>query len=385
MALVQTLTSPVEGISCHAWNGDRTQIAVCPNSNEIHIYDTRNWIKLHTLTEHDLLVTAIDWSPVTNKIVSCSHDRNAFVWTYDDDASVWRPSLVLLRIDRAALDVKWSHDGVRFAVASGAKSVPVCTYEASQDWWVSKLIKKKFKSTVLCCAFHPSNGQLLATGCADFKCRVISTFNSDVDGMNVNFGPFASTHSPVEFGEVYVELSSQSWVHAVAWSPSGNSLAYASHDSRVYVATFGVSAEPPVQVIRLPDLPFTSLMFLSERAFVGAGYDFNPAIYKLSGSAWTFHGLVDDVESSTGAASPVAETSNAARARELFRSKTTRGNDGKTDSDILKTKHERFINCIQNATRGSGPITTISTSAYDGKLVQWNLQSLDVKFSQLSL
>jgi hypothetical protein len=29
--------------------------------------------------------------------------------------------------------------------------------------WVSKMIKKKFKSTVLCCAFHPNNPQLLAT------------------------------------------------------------------------------------------------------------------------------------------------------------------------------------------------------------------------------
>ena len=90
--------------------------------------------RICNVTQHDLLVSAIDWSPVTNKIVSCSHDRNAFVWTYDADATVWRPSLVLLRIDRAALDVKWSFDGVRFAVASSAKCVPVCTYEASQDW-----------------------------------------------------------------------------------------------------------------------------------------------------------------------------------------------------------------------------------------------------------
>ncbi len=247
------------------------------------------------------------------------------------------------------------------------------------------MIKKKFKSTVLCCAFHPSNGQLLATGCADFKCRVISTFNSDVDGTNVNLGPFASTHIPVEFGEVYVELSSQAWVHAVAWSPSGNSLAYASHDSRVYVATFGISAEPPVQVIRLPDLPFTTLLFLSENAFVGAGYDFNPAIYKQSNGNWSFHAMVDDADNSASASSPVAETSNAARARELFKAKTIRGQDAKLDSDILKTKHERYINCVQNATRGNGPITTISTSSYDGKLIQWNLQSLDVKFSQLSL
>lgn len=71
---------------------------------------------------------------MNNKIVSCSHDRNAFVWTYDASGDKWVPALVILRIDRAAIDVKWSFDGLRFAVASGAKCVPVCTYEAANDW-----------------------------------------------------------------------------------------------------------------------------------------------------------------------------------------------------------------------------------------------------------
>ncbi len=102
------------------------------------------------------------------------------------------------------------------------------------------MIKKKFKSTVLCVDFHPTNGQLLATGCADFKCRVYSTFASDVDGNEVNPGPFANFGGPVEFGETYVELSAAGWVHAVAWSPSGNILAYASksNDSFSIISIF---------------------------------------------------------------------------------------------------------------------------------------------------
>ena len=91
---------------------------------------------------------------------------------------------------------------MRFAVTSGAKCVPVCTYEAANDWWVSKMVRKKFKSTVLCCAFHPVNGQILATGSSDFKCRLFSTFASDVDSA-VSPEPFKS---PLEFGEAYAEL-----------------------------------------------------------------------------------------------------------------------------------------------------------------------------------
>ena len=89
----------------------------------------------HGCIQHDLLVSSIDWSAVTNKIVSCSHDRNAFVWTYEKDSNIWKPTLVILRIDRAATDVKWSLDGQRFAVASSAKVVPVCMYEPANDWY----------------------------------------------------------------------------------------------------------------------------------------------------------------------------------------------------------------------------------------------------------
>ena len=39
----------------------RTQIAICPNSNEIHIYQTTGdaWSRLFVLTDNDLLVSAI--------------------------------------------------------------------------------------------------------------------------------------------------------------------------------------------------------------------------------------------------------------------------------------------------------------------------------------
>ena len=66
------------------------------------------------------------------------------------------PTLVILRINRAATSVKWSPDGRKFAVASGAKCVPVCHYEASNDWWISKMIKNH-KSTVLCLDWCPNS------------------------------------------------------------------------------------------------------------------------------------------------------------------------------------------------------------------------------------
>ena len=55
--------------------------------------------------------------------------------------------------------------------------------------------------------------------------RIFSTFDADVDDSIVNSGPFPQ---PLGFGEVYCELSATCWVDAVAWSPSGQSLAFAS-------------------------------------------------------------------------------------------------------------------------------------------------------------
>jgi len=56
--------------------------------------------------QHDKVVTGIDWAPNTNRIVTCGQDRNAYVWTFTN--GVWKPVLVILRINRAATHVKWS-------------------------------------------------------------------------------------------------------------------------------------------------------------------------------------------------------------------------------------------------------------------------------------
>ena len=239
------------------------------------------------------------------------------------------------------------------------------------------MIKKKFKSTVLCVAFHPTNGQLLATGCADFKCRVFSTFAADVDGTNVNCGPFAN---PETFGESYCELSALGWVHAVAWSPSGSVLAYAGHDSSLHFATFG-GAEPVVRTVRLNDLPLSCLLFLSETALVGGGHDFNPLIFTANKSGeWSFFTSVDKESSKTSA---VAATSATAAARDMFNARTKLGQTSKQEGDTLRTRHERPITSMQYASAKG--FSSISTSGLDGKLIVWNLPQLEINMASLGL
>jgi actin related protein 2/3 complex subunit 1A/1B len=94
-------------ITAHSFNKDRTKLALIPNNNEVNIYKKvgSNWQNSVTLTDHDKLVTAVDWAPNTNRIVTCSQDRNAYVWKLEQ--GIWTPTLVLLRINRAATHVRW--------------------------------------------------------------------------------------------------------------------------------------------------------------------------------------------------------------------------------------------------------------------------------------
>ena len=111
MAFVSLKPAPL-GITCHAFSPDGRKLAICPNSNELHIYAHQSassgGFELEArLQQHDLLISGVDWCPLTNRIVTCSHDRNAFVWSLElDDQGVetWTPALVILRIDMSATD-----------------------------------------------------------------------------------------------------------------------------------------------------------------------------------------------------------------------------------------------------------------------------------------
>jgi len=344
-------------------------LAICPNNSEIWIYtgchdpDSANWKKQWVLTEHDLTVSGLDWSPVTHKIVSCSHDRNAFVWTYNEAENNWKPELVILRINRAATDVKWSFDGQKFAVASGAKCVPVCHYEESNDWWISKMIKKH-KSTVLKVEWQPSN-HLLATACTDFKCRVFSAYVEGLDA-DVENGLFPRA----AFGEMLFESdTSHGWVEALAWSPSGTILAYAGHDASITFVTFTHVGQPPVaQSIMLETLPLQTITFLADDTCVGAGNDFKPALYTLNGAQWMFNQWLDKKAEK---AAPEKRQSGFGAARSMFENKSSKGSGSSTSSTTslaLWTKHENVIQDMHHLGNG-----ILSTTAADGRLVIWKM------------
>jgi len=361
-------------ITCHAWNGDKTRVALCPNNNTVQIYvkSGNTYTLEHTLAEHDQVVTGIDWAPKTNRIVTSSQDRNAYVWTIDTQANVWRPNLVILRINRAATHVRWSPDENKFAVASGAKCVSVCYYEDPNQWWVSKHIKKH-KSTVLKVDWHPNN-IFLATGSTDFKARVFSAYIKGVDQRPPS-GPFGSK---LPFGELLLELDSTSgWVHAIKWSPSGNVIAFAGHDSSVNFANIQVQP-PAVQRIRLPYLPLRDLLFLSEHSLVGAGDDANPLLFSSNDNGdWTFGSELDTKDHNAAA-------STSSSALTAFKSKITHGLESAVDTKV-ETLHQNTITSIQPLGANPGQVGDFSTTGLDGAIIIWHVKTLESKLKGLKI
>lgn len=78
--------------------------------------------------------TGIDWAPESNRIVTCGTDRNAYVWTLK--GRTWKPTLVILRINRAARCVRWAPNENKFAVGSGSRVISICYFEQENDWCV---------------------------------------------------------------------------------------------------------------------------------------------------------------------------------------------------------------------------------------------------------
>jgi len=332
-------------------------VALCPNDSTVVIYKKagNDFERLYELEEHDQLVTGIDWAPTTNRIVTCGQDRNAYVWKFEGNN--WKPTLVILRINRAATDVKWSPNEDKFAVACGAKLVSICYFEQNNDWWIGKHIRKH-ESTVTKVDWHPNN-VLLATGSTDNNCRVFSAFLQKIDKKpgNTAYG------SRLPFGEQFATYPSNGWIHCVKWSPSGNFLASASHDSTVTIMDT-VTGTPTV--LRLGELPLVDLVWANENTLIGAGHNFFPRVFTKGANGWTIGKNLDEKK----AAGP-AQTTGTRAAFNMFQTKVETGSD--TVATSLNTKHQNFINCIQGAAGAKGNYTAVSTSGLDGKIITWKL------------
>ena len=356
-------------ISDHSFSADRSTLAVTRDNN-VELFTASGpggaFKVQDELRGHDKLVTGVDIAPRSGRIVTSSQDRNAYVWE-PSQTGEWKPTLVLLRINRAATCVRWSPSETKFAVGSGARIIAVCYFEEENDWWVSKHLKKPLRSTVTSVGWHP-NSVLLAAGSTDGHARVFSSF---IKGTDERPEPSAWGER-LPFNTVCGEYlnSTAGWVHSVAFSPSGDALAFAAHDSSITVVYPSAPEQPPQAVISISTqlLPFADLLWVSESEIVCAGYDCS--VYRFSGDAsgWQLTGSLDKAIGA-GRGSEAREES----ALNMFRAMDLKGRSGSVDDTKLQTVHQNTINTVRVYQGNGGQVAKISTSGVDGRVVVWSL------------
>lgn len=364
-------------ITAHAWNGDRTRLALSLNGNQVFVYrrnPSSGWTLEFTMKEHGLLVTGIDWAPKSNRIVTCSADRNAYVWTEKANGG-WEPTLVLLRINRAATCVRWSPNENKFAVGSGSKLISVCYFEDENNWWVSKHIKKPIQSTVTTLDWHPNN-ILLAAGGSDFKVRVFSAYIRDIEpkpsptawGSKMPLGQLMSEHA--------AGVGGGGWVHAVEFSEDGSKLAWVAHDSSISVVTADSSNNNVVACHRSDHLPYRCVKWLSASKLVAGGFDYRPVVFQLAAAdKLQLIGSLD-----MGQKRDVGGVSAMRKFQSLDKQSRSEQSD-----NIVNSVHQNNI-CGMSVYKGArGTPQTVCTSSLDGQLVMWNVQSLPAQLAKMEI
>jgi actin related protein 2/3 complex subunit 1A/1B len=241
--------------------------------------------------------------------------------------------------------------------------VSVCYFEQDNDWWVSKHVKGP-TSTVLDVAWHPNN-VLLATASSDGQCRVVSAFVRGVDTKDA-VGGGTAFGSKLPFATVCKEIPVGSWVHTVKWSPSGNRLAFATHDSTLHILECA-TADHQLISTKYQYLPLMDLLFLNENSIVGVGHDYNPLLFQFAGQ-WKFSAKLD----------VKAGTAKKAQSNlQMFQNMDSKGQAAGATETVLETKHMNCITTVQLYGGTLDKVTQFSTSALDGQIAVWDVPSIE--------
>lgn len=361
-------------IQCHSWSAERRSLALSHNNNSVEVYDqvSGGWKLTDKLEQHDLRVNDIDWAPNTNRIVTCSADRNAYVWVKGPDGK-WKHTLVLLRINRAATCVRWSPQENKFAVGSGARIISICYFDQENDWWIAKHIRKPIRSTITTVDWHPNN-ILLAAGSTDFKVFIFSTYIKEIEPK-----PSATEWgAKMPFANLMAEFSNSptggGWVHAVSFNSEGTRVAWVGHDSSIAVAD--APSGMVMMKLKTSMLPLLTLTWIAPNKLLGAGHDCVPVLFHVDASGKVSVG--SQLEELT-----VVESAASSSAMNMFRNKDRVGTE-LLDNRLYST-HQNQICSMRIYSGTKDGATAVSTSAGDGNLVIWDLQTLAAKFNDLKL
>ena len=170
-------------------------------------------------------------------LLSCSADRGIIVWSWSNETNKYIPTLCAVKELKANLDASWNKRGDKFCVGASSGHVFVGKYNPDLGFWVAlsqteepPLGKPLHKASVLSVKFDPGSGRAVASASADGTVIITSAYEPTLD--KDGDGPFAGI--TVESGEILFRFKSSCWNNTLCFSPSGQTLAFASHDCEMH-------------------------------------------------------------------------------------------------------------------------------------------------------
>ena len=140
----------------------------------------------------------------------------------------------------------------------------------------------------------------------------------------------------------------------VAWSPSGNLLAWVAQNSTLAVADVSQGQVPPAEH-RMTTLPLSKCVFINESSVVAGGFDCEPYLFQVSSGSVKLAKSLD------------AKTSTAAKGTSNLKMWQNMDKKGKGQTDEkLPTKHQNAICDLINL--GGDKVVT---AGLDGSIVWW--------------
>jgi len=205
----------------------------------------------------------------------------------------------------------------------------------------------------------------LASGSTDAYARVFSSFIKAVD-TRPEPGVWGER---LPFNTVCGEYlnNSAGWIHATSFSPSGNALAFAAHDSSITVVYPNGAEQPPKAILSISTqlLPFMSLIWNGENEIIAAGYDCEAYRFQGNEAGWQLtDSLGSKVQQDT---SEIREET----ALNMFRKMDLKGKA--KDDTVLTTVHQNTITTMRIYETSAGKVKKFSTSGVDGRVVIWTL------------
>ena len=153
------------------------------------------------------------------------------------------PNLVAVKELKSNLFASWNPRGDKFCVGGSSGHVFVGTHNVDLNFWVAisqteepPLGKPLHKASVTTVRFDPGSGRALASASADGTIVITSAYKPEIDDQDAGSGPFAGVVD--EIGTILFKMKTNCWNNTLAFSPSGSTLAFASHDCEMHFAEF---------------------------------------------------------------------------------------------------------------------------------------------------